>query len=233
MKTQFSKKQLWCIVLCVLFSLNVLTFTQIQKSEYETAAVHALTMQYKEDILQMEDAGRKTLTTHLLTMDAFVEDASAIFAEQAFPEGVTAMLAYDGDNMGKKVESHGEEAVNMLMVAFADVTKKHFPESSTNIVCNVGEKSDEFYVLLMGRSSREALLAEVEAFQQDIRTIRIQTADGRELSGSVSIGVAFYQDGDTFEGLFEEADTAGYAAKAAGKDCYRIAKEQEDTYANG
>lgn len=227
MKNIFSFKQKWCIIVCILITLNGIVFTQIYKMKYEIQTTDERTEQFAVQLLQMQDSNRKTLVTHLLTMDAFVDEARAIFNNNSFPEGVCAMLAYDGDGMGKKSETYGAMAVNKLMVAFADVTKEHFPENELNIVCNVGEKSDEFYVLLMGRTSQDALLAEVEAFQEDIRKIRVTTENGEEIGGTVSIGVAFYEEGDTFEGLFEEADTAGYAAKQAGKDCYFVSVKQE------
>ena len=154
MKTSFTTKQKLCLVLCVLTVLNALCLTQLHKTHLKTKAVCDLTDQYEVDILEMEDSNRKTLETRLLTMDAFVEAAREIFDKEAFPEGVSAMLAYDGDNMGKKAEQYGRNEVNKLMVAFADVTKQHFPENDKNIVCNVGEKSDEFYVLLLGSSFR-------------------------------------------------------------------------------
>lgn len=233
MKISFTVRQKLCLAICVFISLNALCFTQLQKVRLKTEAVCTLTDQYEADILEMEDSNRKTLETRLLTMDAFVEEARTIFDKETLPEGVSAMLAYDGDNMGKKAEQYGRNEVNKLMVAFADVTKQHFPESDKNIVCNVGEKSDEFYVLLLGRPSKEALIQEVEAFQQDIRQIRIQMESGEELTGSVSIGIAFYHQGDSFDGLFEEADAAGYAAKDAGKDCYYVAESREAEYENG
>ena len=225
MKISFTVRQKLCLVLCVLAALNALCFTRLYKIRQETKAVCELTDQYETDILAMEDSNRKTLETRLLTMDAFVETAREIFDTNAFPEGVSAMLAYDGDNMGKKSAQYGSDEVNKLMLAFADVTKQHFPESDRNIVCNVGEKSDEFYVLLLGRPSEEALIQEVEAFQEDIRQIRIQMASGEELTGTVSIGIAFYNHGDSFDTLFEEADAAGFAAKDAGKDCYYVAED--------
>ena len=227
MKISFTNRQKFCLILCALIALNALCFTQLQKTRLQTEAVCSLTDQYEADILAMQDNNRKTLETRLLTMDAFVEDCREIFDTEAFPEGVSAMLAYDGDNMGKKAAQFGRNEVNKLMLAFADVTKQHFPESDRNIVCNVGEKSDEFYVLLLSRPSEEALIQEVEAFQQDIRKIRIQTESGEELTGSVSIGIAFYQPGDSFDGLFEEADAAGFAAKDNGKDCYYVAENRE------
>ena len=227
MKIAFTVKQKLCLLICVLTVLNALCFTELQKTRLETENVCALTDRYEADILEMEDSNRKTLVTRLLTMDAFVGTCREIFDQEAFPEGVSAMLAYDGDNMGKKAEQYGSNAVNSLMLAFADVTKQHFPESNRNIVCNVGEKSDEFYVLLLGRPSKEALIQEIEAFQQDIREIRIPTESGEEMSGSVSIGIAFYHQGDSFDALFEEADAAGYAAKEAGKDCYYVAEDRE------
>ena len=109
-----------------------------------------------------------------------------------------------------------------LIVGFADVVKQHFPDSDINLVSNVGEKSDEFYMLLMGRETKEQVIKEIEDFQEDLRNVHVVADDGRDLTGTVSIGIAFREPGQSFESLFEEADQAAYEAKQAGKDCYYV-----------
>ena len=222
MKKDIVSNRIWFIILCVLIAANALVWTGAHANYHQAGHADSLTDSYEDKIVDMDDANKRTLVTHLYTMDAFLDKTEVIFENNSFPAGVTAMIAFDGDNMGKKGDEYGREAVDRLMIGFADTVKKHFPDSELNIVSNVGEKSDEFYMLLMGRNSKEELIQEIEDFQEDIRLIRIKTDDGREFGGSVSIGIAVMDEGQTFESLFEEADQAAYEAKEAGKDCYRV-----------
>ena len=218
--------QVLCVTLCALISLNAFVWTRGLQNNYETARLAALTDQFKQEVIDTKEKSRRTLTTNLLTIDAFTKEVTALFEEGNIPEGVAAMIAFDGDGFGKMNEMYGAATVNRLSVAIARTVNSFFPDSPMNIVTNVGEKSDEFYMLLLGRHSREALTEEIEAFQQAVREITVKTSDGiTDISGTISIGIAFWHEGESFETLFEAADEAGYAAKEAGKDCYRIAEE--------
>ena len=218
--------RVWIIILCVLIMANCFVWVQGMKDRYEAGRLDEQTDRYENEIADAKEKSRRTLMTHLLTIDSFMDEVTAIFDKGEFPAGVTAMIAFDGDNMGKKNEQYGESVGTKLCMTFADVVKRHFPDSDMNIVTNVGEKSDEFYMLLMGRESREALIKEIENFQQDIRDSYVLAEDGvTKVSGTVSVGIAFMSEGEEFDVLFDAADQAGYEAKEAGKDCYAVAKD--------
>ena len=214
--------RIWCVALCLLIAGNALLWSGVHRNIHETNHADSLTDHYEELIVEMDDANKRTLVTHLYTMDSFLDATAVLFENNSFPEGVTAMVSFDGDGMGKKNEEYGQSSVDRLITAFADVVKQHFPDSDVNLVSNVGEKSDEFYMLLLGRESKEALIKEIEDFQEDIRKAHVVSDDGRDVYGTVSIGIAFLEPGQTFESVFEEADQAAYEAKEAGKDCYRV-----------
>ena len=216
----------WITLFFVLIALNSLIWSGVIKDGYERKWLDEKTDLYESCIAETRESSRRTLMTKLLTMDSFLDECEVIFNEKKFPEGVTAMVAFDGDGMGKKNEQYGSGTTDRLCVAFADTVKKHFPDNDVNLVTNVGEKSDEFYMLLRGRKSREELIKEIEDFQEDIRHAAVPTDDGKEeITGTVSIGIAFYDGEESFESLFDRADEAGYAAKDAGKDCYRVSED--------
>lgn len=222
MNNTIAKTRILAVCLCLLIAGNALIWHGVHVNIHRTSHADELTDHYEELIVDMTDANRRTLSTHLLTMDAFLDETDVIFENESFPEGVTAMVSFDGDGMGKLNEAYGSEATDRLIIGFADVVKAHFPENGLNIVSNVGEKSDEFYMLLMGRESEAALIKEIEDFQDDIRAVSVKSSDGRDVSGTVSIGIAFREPGQSFDSLFEEADQAAYEAKEAGKDCYFV-----------
>ena len=215
-------ERIWFSALCLLIAGNALIWAGVFRNIHETKHADQMTDHYEDLIVDMDDANKRTLVTHLYTMDAFLDETAGYFENDSFPGGVTAMISFDGDGMGKKNDEFGQAATDKLIVGFADTVKEHFPDSDVNIVSNVGEKSDEFYMLLLGRDSEEEVVKEIEDFQEDIRKIVVKADDGRDVTGTVSIGIAFKEPGQTFESLFEEADQAAYEAKEAGKDCYRV-----------
>ncbi len=217
--------KLWISVILILFSANVLIISGAMISNVRTQRIDAMTDKYEDDRVVMADANKRTIMTHLYTMDTFLDIAEEMFEKNEFPPGVVAMISFDGDGMGKINENYGSGAADRMCYAFADVVKKHFPDSEYNIVTNVGEKSDEFYMLLLGRESKEEVEQEIKEFQEDIRKIVVKADDlVTDVKGTVSVGIAFYDGNESFESFFDSADSAAYKAKEAGKDCYRIAE---------
>ena len=82
---------------------------------------------------------------------------------------------------------------------------------------------DEFAVLMELTSPAQAQLVAERALSSLMRPIKLQ--EGRvELTGS--IGISSCQGGDsTVEEMLANADLAMYAAKASGKNCYRVFRE--------
>ena len=224
MKNTKIENRFYGIILFLLIAVNALVWSGVHANSHSAGHADELSDHYEELIVKMDDSNKRTLMTKLYTMDTFLDITADIFDNNKFPEGVTAMVSFDGDGMGKKNEEYGSTATDRLCDGFADVVKRHFPDSDVNIVTNVGEKSDEFYMLLMGRPSKEALIKEIEEFQDAMRAVRVLADDGREVSGTVSIGIAIKKDGQAFDSLFDEADQAAYEAKEAGKDCYFVSE---------
>lgn len=80
---------------------------------------------------------------------------------------------------------------------------------------------DEFMAILPGKSYQQSIGPVIEgiiaALSQDIEVL------GVRFHISASAGAAIYpKDGDTFEEIFKNADNAMYAAKKAGKNCWRF-----------
>ncbi len=89
---------------------------------------------------------------------------------------------------------------------------------ATDLVARFG--GDEFMVLLHGRSSREAHHDDVdEVARKLLAAIEVPvTAEGRPISVTPSIGVAFFPgDANTPDELIKNADSAMYLAKSKGR----------------
>lgn len=90
---------------------------------------------------------------------------------------------------------------------------------STDVVARMG--GDEFVILLAGLPDAAAVTATAEKILA--RFAPVFELDGRQLHVTPSLGICVYpSDGDTAETLIRNADTAMYAAKEAGRDCFRF-----------
>lgn len=76
----------------------------------------------------------------------------------------------------------------------------------------------EEFVVLLPEAGGEAAYALAERLCSTFARERTQTADGREMRCTVSVGVAEYVAGDTGASLMRRADEASYRAKEAGKN---------------
>ncbi|HEX6734196.1 MAG TPA: diguanylate cyclase [Azonexus sp.] len=76
----------------------------------------------------------------------------------------------------------------------------------------------EEFVVLLPEASGEAAYSLADRLRASFAALETQTADGRTMRCTVSIGVAEYLPGDTGTTLMRRADEAGYQAKGAGKN---------------
>ena len=91
---------------------------------------------------------------------------------------------------------------------------------------------DEFVVILSGEQNRDKV-AQVSEKLVDMLSKDYEVA-GERIHLSASLGAAFYPaDGDTAEDILKKADTAMYAAKNAGKNCWCFYESHigEESYA--
>ena len=122
------------------------------------------------------------------------------------------LIVIDIDNFKVFNDTHGHRAGDKVLYSTA-TTMKNSIRSADQIFRYGGE---EFVVLLydtpieMGEKVAEKIRSEVK---RDFLVYK-----GKELKVTISLGVAFLQDGDTGESLFERADRALYKAKRSGRD---------------
>jgi diguanylate cyclase (GGDEF)-like protein len=87
---------------------------------------------------------------------------------------------------------------------------------STDIACRYG---GEEFVLLMPESPLAITVERVEALRRRTRELRVRVGDVQLEPITISSGIAIAPgDGESGEALLRNADTALYAAKAAGRD---------------
>ncbi|TAJ13527.1 MAG: diguanylate cyclase [Planctomycetota bacterium] len=145
-------------------------------------------------------------------------------AEQALANTLRAgesvgLLYLDLDGFKQVNDELGHAAGDRVLVAVAQRLRPLLREGDT--LARLG--GDEFAVLLPRMESRAGaeLVAErvLAAFAQPFA----RGTQPTQLGCSIGIAVA-PEDGDTVEALMHRADEAMYAAKAAGKNCWRVAE---------
>ena len=130
--------------------------------------------------------------------------------------GTFALAFLDLDRFKEVNDAFGHETGDRLLVHFARRLQGYLREQDT--IARLG--GDEFVLLLEGigaDDARERLDQVLEA------ATRPFTIDKQTHQVSASIGVALFPaDGDSFEVLLKNADTAMYQAKAGGRDTCRF-----------
>jgi len=129
----------------------------------------------------------------------------------------SAVLFLDIDRFKEVNDSLGHGAGDALLVEFAARLRASVRASDT--VARFG--GDEFVVLLEDVRDRHNAVRIAEKILEDAR--RPLRLEGRELTVTTSIGVAYSDATSGEEELLKRADSALYQAKAAGRNRYRVA----------
>jgi diguanylate cyclase (GGDEF)-like protein/PAS domain S-box-containing protein len=160
---------------------------------------------------------------------SLLDDRLAIAVAQAQRAGTRiAVLYLDLDQFKNVNDSFGHSAGDHLLKEAAHRLTSSVRKSDT--VSRQG--GDEFVILLREIDSDEAtaLVAEklIRAMSSPVRIGNV------ELLVSISIGIASFPDnGNSGEALLRKADAALYAAKEAGRKCYRFYSEDMNARAHG
>ena len=130
-----------------------------------------------------------------------------------------AVLYLDIDRFKQVNDSMGHAAGDALLKDFAG--RLRAVVRATDSVARFG--GDEFVVLLEDLKDREAAVRVAEKILLEGR--RLLRIEGRSCVATTSIGIAYGEGGVEDERmLLKRADEALYAAKAAGRDCHRVAE---------
>ncbi|HEV2606811.1 MAG TPA: GGDEF domain-containing protein, partial [Xanthomonadaceae bacterium] len=109
---------------------------------------------------------------------------------------------------------HGHEAGDKVLVELAGVLRGGI--RSTDIACRYG---GEEFVLLMPESPLEIAIERVETLRRRTSELRVRVGDIQLEPITISGGIAIAPGhGESGEVLLRNADTALYAAKAAGRN---------------
>jgi diguanylate cyclase (GGDEF)-like protein len=173
---------------------------------------------FANDIASLRKLAETDPLTNLLNRRAFMAAAADAMRYYQRYGRTIATLIVDIDHFKRVNDDHGHAAGDAVIRRIGELIAQTLRE--TDKVARFG--GEEFVVLLREVNEHEAHeLAERIRLIIDESTILF---DGKDLSVTVSVGCAAIspQDRDVEE-LIERADRALYAAKAAGRNCIRLA----------
>lgn len=127
-----------------------------------------------------------------------------------------AMIMIDTDNFKAVNDNLGHQYGDEAICFVANAIKETFRES--DFIGRVG--GDEFMVFMKHTTAH---ITEERAKVLNRAIKKIFEKDGVSVSISCSIGIAYYgRDGENYDILFKNADSALYEAKKSGKNQYRV-----------
>ncbi|MGX9462709.1 diguanylate cyclase DgcS [Shewanella sp. A14] len=128
--------------------------------------------------------------------------------------GQVSLVVLDLDKFKQLNDVHGHKAGDFVLVEFAELINEAI--RNTDQAFRMG--GDEFVIITQG--NRQA----AEVVCQRIIEMMPKHAELTEYDIKCSIGIAESMPQQQADNLYDRADKAMYAAKAAGRNCYRICK---------
>jgi diguanylate cyclase (GGDEF)-like protein/PAS domain S-box-containing protein len=129
-----------------------------------------------------------------------------------------AVMYLDIDHFKQINDTLGHAAGDAMLLAFAARLRGSLRKGDT--VARLG--GDEFVVVMADTPDRAIARRQADKVLNEIRR-PFALGESGTLNVTASIGVAFYEGGETATQLVARADAMLYKAKADGRDCFRLA----------
>lgn len=133
-----------------------------------------------------------------------------------------AVAICDIDHFKKINDSYGHQAGDIVLREFGKILEGNIREYDS-----VGRIGGEEFLIIAPLNKDEAESAMFERIRSKVEKIRIRT-ESEEVSLTVSIGVTFYEKGESADKIISEADMALYEAKNSGRNRVVWSKKQEE-----
>jgi diguanylate cyclase (GGDEF)-like protein len=152
--------------------------------------------------------------TGLVNRRRFMDALQAeIERARKFGSPLTVVLT-DLDDFKRVNDDHGHHAGDDVLRAFARLVRSHVRD--VDVPSRIG--GEEFAILLPETDSADAASV-AERMRHSLSVVPVPVGEHESVQMTSSFGVAELVDGQSGDDLMRAADTALYAAKAAGKNC--------------
>ncbi len=156
----------------------------------------------------------------------FMERAAEEITRSMRYHGPLSLVMMDIDHFKDFNDLYGHQVGDELLCRLVTLCQRQLREVDV-----FGRYGGEEFVVLMPQTNQAGALKAAERLQRHIEKMTIHTPRGK-LSITVSMGVASFEntfdDSHTLDALIKRADTALYAAKAAGRNCVRASKAEPE-----
>lgn len=179
----------------------------------------------------MQEMSRKLCENQQLILRMAREDALTGLANRRYftesirkhPAGKPlTLISLDLDHFKEVNDRFGHQTGDAALLILAEVLRQSFADAMT-----VRMGGDEFLVAMTGPISREKAEQRLTSFMKKL--IHIYQKDNSLCHLTISAGIAFSVQGDVpVDVLLHQSDEALYAAKLAGRSCYRVYTPADD-----
>ncbi len=190
------------------FPPDVVRLLEILAAQAAVVIAHARAYRQR-DLLAHTDP-----LTGLLNRRRFDERLAEEFARARREPGAFSLVLADLDHFKRVNDTYGHPAGDAVLRQLARRIEGRARASDS-----VGRLGGEEFGLLLVRAGKAGALAVAERVREDVRRTPFDLGDGRQVSLTLSLGVATVPgDGADAARLFASADAALYEAKHAGRD---------------
>ena len=179
--------------------------------------VYAVTRDAEAQVAAEQELHRLATTdplTGLLNRASILARLEALIAEPSSDGARAAVLFCDLDDMKSVNDNLGHAAGDAVLLAAAQRVTEQL--GSEALVGRFG--GDEMLAVVPGVRDLDDILGQAERLRQALRAPVPYPEIDRGLRGSVSVGVALVEPGETVDQVISRADRAMYEAKSAGRN---------------
>jgi len=169
---------------------------------------------------ELQDQSSRDPLTGLYNRRYFMNALARELTVTAAKQGNFALLSVDADHFKTFNDNHGHDAGDVVLEAIAD--KMLALDADNAVVCRIG--GEEFSILIPACDRTKANQL-AEELCHAISEMRVKYFGGALPKVTISAGIAVYPThGTQGKELVKAADEALYAAKAAGRDQWKVAE---------
>ncbi len=184
--------------------------TQAIKKDLETSQSAVLRLSKKLE--QSQSRAVVDSLTKILNRSAYDMRIGQVVQDFQKTKNPACLIVCDVDHFRIFNDTHGHSAGDKVLCSTASTMKNSIGDSDQ--IFRYG--GEEFVVLLYGVSVEKGVKV-AEKIRSEVKRDFFVHKD-KELKVTISVGVAFLQEGDTATSVFERADKAAYEAKRKGRD---------------
>ena len=206
--------------------MEVTYIPQRDDHDHQVLGVHIMAQDITRKKLQerrLVEAAEIDSLTGMANRAGFFAQLDRALARSRDQQSMLAVMYLDIDHFKQINDTHGHGAGDAMLKSFAERLSAVLRTS--DVIGRLG--GDEFTVISEGVRRPQYLIVVAAKIVAAMRRPFVLAGEQLTLSVTTSVGVALSvsEPKMTSSALLERADGALYQAKAAGRDCYRVAEE--------